>query len=31
MFATAYMGRNKMVDPDFLPRGTTNVRVCGFH
>jgi len=20
-----------MGDPDFLPRGATNIRVCGFH
>jgi hypothetical protein len=24
-------GPKKMGDPDFLPRGATNVRVCGFH
>jgi hypothetical protein len=24
-------GPKTMGDPDFLPRGATNVRVCGFH
>jgi hypothetical protein len=31
MFAPAFVGPKTMGDPDFLPRGATNVRVCGFH
>jgi hypothetical protein len=31
MFAKAYMGRKRRGDPGFLPRGATNIRVCGFH
>jgi hypothetical protein len=31
MFALSVHGLKKMGDPDFLPRGATSVRVCGFH
>ena len=30
-FAPSVRGPKTTGDPDFLPRGATNVRVCGFH